>query len=162
MPNAKLDPYDCGCGWLENAANDPSVPIGFDPQVNEYFLRTGAPGGVEAHHIIRFCPNCGGDAPVSHRGNLFEAITPEERVRLEKLWSSMRTRDDVVRAWGPPDEHIPQGFGETEPELEGRAPRTVKFDIMRYNNLSPIAVVDVILHVGDRVVFSYSGKPKVL
>jgi len=38
----------------------------------------------------------------------------------------------------------------------------VKFDIMRYKNLSPIAVVDVILHVGDRVVFSYSGKPKVL
>jgi hypothetical protein len=140
--------------------NDPSVPIGFDPQVNEYFLRTGRPGGVEAHYIIRFCPNCGGDAPVSHRGNLFEVVTPEERIRLEQLWSNLRTKDDVIRAWGPPDEQIPQGFGETEPERRGSSPRTVKYDIMRYNNLSPTAVVDVILHAGDRVLFSYSGKPK--
>jgi hypothetical protein len=161
MPNAGLDPYACDCGWLESAANDPSVPIGFDPAVNEYFLQTGTPGGVEAHYIIRFCPNCGGDAPVSHRGGLFEVVTPGERVRLEQLWSNFRTKDDVIRAWGPPDEQIPQGFGETEPEREGQAPRTVKYDIMRYNNVSAMAVVDVILHAGDRVLFSYSGKPKV-
>ena len=47
MPNAGLDPYACDCGWLERAANDPSVPIGFDAQVNEYYLQAGTPGGVE-------------------------------------------------------------------------------------------------------------------
>jgi hypothetical protein len=161
MANAELDPYACDCGWLERAANDLSVPIGFDPKVNEYFLRAGSPGGVEAHWVIRFCPNCGGDAPVSHRGSLFEVIIPEEQIRLEQLWSNLRTRDDVIRAWGPPDEHIPQGYGETEPDRGDRPPRTVKCDIMRYNNLSTTAVVDVILRAGDSVMFSYSPKPRV-
>ena len=160
MPNAGLDPYACDCGWLERAANDPSVPVGFDAQVNEYFLRAGIPGGVEARHVIRFCPSCGGDAPVSHRAALFEVVTPEESVRLQELWKGLRTRDDVLKAWGLPDEEIPNGYGETEPERNGGATRSVSFDVMRYSKLSPTAVVDVILRAGDRVMFSYSTKPK--
>jgi len=160
MPNAGLDPYACECGWLERAANDPSMPIGFDSQVNEYYLRAGTPGGVEAQHIIKFCPTCGGDAPVSHRGSLFEVIRPEETVRLQQSWANLRNRDDVVRAWGPPDEHIPNGFGETEPARDGKPPRTVSFDVMRYNNQSATAVVDVVLCAGDRVIFTYHTKPK--
>jgi hypothetical protein len=160
MPNAGLDPYECDCRWLEQAANDPTVPIGFDPKVNEYYLKTGTPGGVEAHYVIRFCPNCGGDAPVSHRGNMSEVVTPEERVRLQKSWSNLRTRDDVVRAWGQPDEQIRNGYSETEPHRTNAASRTVTFDLMRYNNLSAIAVVDVILCAGDRVMFMYHGKAK--
>lgn len=161
MPNAGLDPYACDCGWLERAANDPSVPIGFDPQVNEYFLRAGTPGGVEAHYVIRFCPSCGGDAPVSHRAGLFEVITPKESVRLKELTTGLRTRADVIKAWGPPDEEIPDGYGETEPERGDKPTRTVRFDVMRYNKLSTTAVVDVILHAGDRVMFSYTTKPKI-
>jgi len=160
MPNAGLDPYACDCGWLERAANNPSVPIGFDPDVNEYFLRAGTPAGVEARYVIRFCPHCGGDAPVSHRDALFEVITPEESVRLQGLWKDLRTREDVIQAWGPPDEEIANGYGETEREIPGEPTRTVKFDVMRYNRLSPTAVVDVILRAGDQVRFSYSTKPK--
>lgn len=160
MPNAGLDPYACDCGWLERAANDPSVPIGFDAQVNEYFLRAGTPGGVEARYFIRFCPNCGGDVPVSHRERLFEVITPEESFRLQQLSKGLRTRDDVVRSWGPPDEEILDGYGETEPERDGEPTRTVRCDVMRYSKLSPTAVVDVIVRAGDRVMFSYTTKPK--
>jgi len=160
MPNAGLDPYACDCGWLERAANDPSVPIGFDPQVNEYFLRAGTPGGVEAHQVIRFCPWCGGDAPVSHRGALFEVITPEESVRLQGLWKGLRTREDVIKAWGLPDEELPKAYGETERGEHDKPTRTVHFDVMRYNKLSPTAVVDVILRAGEEVMFSYSTKAK--
>ena len=160
MPNTGLDPYACDCGWLERAANDPTLPIDFDPHVNEYFLRGGTPGGVESHHIIKFCPSCGGDAPVSHRGALFEVITPEESMRLSALWKDLRTRQDVIKAWGPPDEEIADGYGETELEVPGKPTRTVKFDLMRYNHLSPMAVVDVILGAGEQVRFSYSTKPK--
>lgn len=87
-------------------------------------------------------------------------ITPEESVRLHQLWSTLRTQQDVISAWGPPDERIPHGFGETEPERDGRPARTVSFDVMRYNKLSDTAVVDVILCAGDRVMFTHHTKPK--
>jgi hypothetical protein len=160
MANAGLDPYACECGWLERAANDPSVPIGFDAQVNEYYLRGGMPGGIEAKYVIRFCPSCGGDAPVSHRASLFEVLTPEEMIRLQKLWSDLRTRDDVIRAWGKPDEEIPNAYSETEPEKGGNPDRNVAYEVMRYNGLSGSAVVDVILGAGEGVRFSCFPKPK--
>ena len=160
MANAGLDPYACGCGWLEGAANDPSVPIGFDAQVNEYYLRGGTPEVGESRHVIRFCPSCGGDAPVSHRASLFEVITPEETVRLQNLWSGLKTREEVIRAWGKPDDEIPTGYAETEPNKDGSLGRTVHYEVMRYNNLSPTAVVDVILGAGERVRFSHWTKPK--
>jgi hypothetical protein len=160
MPNAGLDPYACDCGWLERAANDPSVPIGFDPEVNEYYLRSGVPGGGEGRYIIRYCPSCGGDAPVSHRASLFEVISPEEMVRLQQLWANLRTREDVIRAWGAPDEEVPAGYSVTEPEKPGTPERTVTFDVMRYKNLSQTAVVDVILGASERVRFSCYTKHK--
>ncbi len=160
MANAGLDPYDCGCGWLERAANDPSVPIGFDAKVNEYYLSAGTPGGAEARYVIRFCPNCGGDAPVSHRDSLFRVLTPQETIQLQESFKQLRTRNDVIRAWGSPDEQIPGGYAETEPEHPNVASRTATFDVMRYNNVSPNAVVDVILCAGDRVKFTYFPKAK--
>jgi hypothetical protein len=159
MPNAGLDPYACDCGWLERAANDPSNPIGFDPTVNEYYLKSGSSEG-EARHVINFCPWCGGDAPVSHRDGLFEVVTPEEGIRLKQLWTNLRTRQDVLNAWGPPDEEIPQGYGEGGEAKSGEPSRTVYYDVMRYNRLSDTAVVDVILCPGERVMFSYTTKPK--
>ena len=159
MPNAGLDPYDCGCGWLERAANDPSNPIEFDSQVNEYYLRAGKPEG-EARYLIKFCPWCGGDAPVSCREALFEVVTPEETMRITQLWKGLRTREDVIKAWGPPDEHVAQGYGETEREEAGKPTRTVYYDVMRYNNLSATAVVDVILRAGEGVMFTYYTKPR--
>ncbi|HEY1286835.1 MAG TPA: hypothetical protein VGF58_00810, partial [Burkholderiales bacterium] len=144
----------------ERAANDPSNPIKFDAEVNEYYLRAGQ-SDAHARYVIRFCPWCGEDAPVSHRDRLFEVITPEETIRVTQLWKGLRTREDVLKAWGPPDEHFPHGFGETEKEEDGKATRTVYYDLMRYNNLSPTAVVDVILCAGERVMFSYSTKSKV-
>ena len=160
MPNTGLDPYDCDCGWLQQAANDSSVPVGFDSATNEYYLRVGTRAEVEARYVIRYCPNCGGDAPVSHRETLFEVITPEEHMRLRTLWSNLHTRDDVLRAWGPPDEVIPQGYSEGQPERPGEPKRTVNFDVMRYNKVSPAAVMDVILCAGERVMFTYYTKPK--
>lgn len=160
MANAGLDPYACGCGWLERAANDPSVPIGFDAQVNEYYLRGGTPGGVESKYVIRFCPSCGGDAPVSHRESLFEVITPEELVRLQTLRSGLKTKADVLRAWGKPDDEIPNGYSETEPPKDGTPGRRVEYDVMRYHGLSQTAVVDVIVGAHAQVRFSCFPKRK--
>ena len=155
-----LTPYACECGWLERAADDPSVPIGFDSQVNEYYLKAGSPCSIEGQYVIHYCPSCGGSAPPSHRDSLFVVVTPDERMRLQESWSTLRTRDEVLRTWGPPDEEIPDGYGETEPEREGKPSRTVNFDVMRYNNLSETAVVDVVVCAGGRVMFTYCPKAK--
>jgi len=160
MPNAGLDPYACDCGWLQRAANDPSMPIGFDSQVNEYYLRAGTPDAADAHYVIRFCPNCGGDAPVSHRDHLFTVLSPGETIQLQESFKELRTRGDVIRKWGSPDEEIPAGYAETEPEQPNAASKTVTFDVMRYKSVSPNAVVDVILCAGERVKFMYFSKPK--
>lgn len=155
MPNAGLDPYSCDCGWLERAANDPSIPIGFDPKVNEYYVETS--GGL-GQAIIKFCPWCGGDAPVSHRANLFAVITAEETLRIRELTEKLRTRTDVTAAWGAPDEEVHSGYVETEPAKDGAPARTITFDVMRYNNISPTAIVDVILRASDRVMFMHYPK----
>jgi len=83
-----------------------------------------------------------------------------EMIRLQQLWSGLKTREDVIRAWGAPDEKIPNGYSETEPTKDGTPTRTVGFDVLRYNGLSSTAVVDVILGAGERVRFSCYTKPK--
>ena len=155
MPNAGLDPYACDCGWLERAANDPSIPIGFDPKVNEYYVEMS---GSLGQATIRFCPWCGGDAPVSHRADLFAVVTAEEAMRIRELTELLRTRADVTAAWGAPDEEVQGGYSETDPAKDGAPAKTIAFDVMRYNNISPTAVVDVILRASDRVMFMHYPK----
>lgn len=155
MSGAQLDPY----GWLEDAAADPSVPIAFDAEVNEYYIEVKK-GDIEARMIIKFCPNCGGDAPVSTRGDLFSVVSMEDRTRVHELARKLRTKADVLAAWGQPDEEFPNGYGTSEPDKEGRLGPTVLFDLLRYNNVLPTAIVEVIVRPDDRINLTYSARSK--
>jgi len=159
MGNAPLDPYDCGCGWLEQAAADSSVPIDFDPQTNEYYVKVKM-GEIEGQMFIKFCPNCGGDAPVSTRDKFFSVVSMEDRNRLFEFASKYRTKAEVLTAWGQPDENHPGGYGISNPEKEGHAGAMVFLDLMRYNNILPTAIIEVIVRPDDRVNISYSVRPK--
>ena len=78
-PNAP----ECDCRWLENAAEDPHVPITFDSKLKEYHLiRGGELGGTM---LFYHCPFCGGRAPKSRRDALFLHVTHEEMLRLENV-----------------------------------------------------------------------------
>src|SRR5258708_4344908 len=90
MANTPLDPYDCGCGWLEQAAADPGVPIDFDAETNEYYVKVKM-GEIEGRMFIKFCPNCGGDAPISTRDKRFSVVSMEDRSRVFGFASKYRT-----------------------------------------------------------------------
>ena len=159
MPNAGLDPYDCDCDWLARAADDPAVPIEFDPQTNEYYVVVRGAGQIEGRMIIRFCPNCGGDAPVSKREELFRPVTAEDMVRVQQLNEELHTKADVLAKWGKPDAEIRGGYAI--PESNRKGGRTVMFDVLRYNDILPSAVVDVIVRHDDTVSISYMPKARV-
>lgn len=159
MASAQLDPYDCGCGWLERAAADPSVPIAFDAEVKEYYVEVKK-GDFEGRMIIKFCPNCGGDAPVSTRGDLASVVSMEDQARIHELARKFHTKADIVAAWGEPDEEFPNGYGASEPYKDGRLGPTVLFDLLRYNNVLSTAVVEVIVRPDERINFIYHARPK--
>ena len=153
--------YECACNWLENAAKDPHVPVGFDTQVNEYYVeRRNDRGEVAGQMVVRFCPFCGGAPPPSIRDSLFEYVTSEEYLRLTELTKSMKTISDVLAGFGEPSDDLPCGFAETTPEKDGQPARTINYRVLRYENLSPTALVDVIVQGDDRVRFSYITKPR--
>jgi hypothetical protein len=158
MANAGLDPYDCDCGWLARVADDPAVPIGFDPETNEYYVEIRGCGQVEGRMLIRFCPSCGGDAPVSKREDLFHPVAAEDQVQIHEFNQQLRTKAEVLAKWGAPDEEIRGGYGIPESHHEGA--RTVMFDVLRYNTILRSAVVDVIIRHDDTVSISYMPKAR--
>ena len=148
----------CDCGWLENAAADPNIPVVFDELTAEFqIVRSGQLGG---HAPIYHCPFCGGSAPESKRADLFEHITAEEMYRLHQLTEGIRNVTDVLGKFGPPQEDLPNGHAETPRPREGEPPRTEWFRTLRYSNLSSTAIVDVIVRVNDRVSFGFMPKAK--
>ena len=62
MPREDL-PF-CDCKWLERAAHDAHCPVEFDPELNEYNLKTSDGGSMRIYH----CPFCAGRAPARQPG----------------------------------------------------------------------------------------------
>ena len=148
----------CDCGVLEDAANDPSMPITFNAQLNEYYIeRKGELGG---ELLIYHCPFCGGSAPKSKRGSLFFTVTAEEMHRLRDIAVDVKTVSDALLKFGEPDQDIPSGYGETSPKQNGGPTRTQFFRVLRYQNLSETAVVDFVVQGEEVVSFTYSPKGK--
>ena len=154
MPDPSVP--QCDCGWLDHAAEDPSVPVVFDPKLNEYQIVTS--GNSEGRMPIYHCPFCGGSAPKSKREQLFAHLTTEEIQRLSELTQSVATVSDAIAKFGSPDEDIPNGYGETRPSKNGEPGRSEFFRVLRYNRLSDTAIVDVVVRAEERVTFSYGPK----
>ena len=137
----------CTCGFLPEQADDPTSPIVYDPQLNEYHFEYPDPcgegecGQAKASLMIYHCPFCGGAAPESKRDLLFAVIPPEEERRLSKLLGGLKTLDQATQALGPPDDDNPQGLTETQVEREGTAPTAESSRTLRYPGLSETADV---------------------
>jgi hypothetical protein len=160
----------CSCGFLEQAANDPKLPIRFDPSVGEYnfeftIRRTWkiCPD-AKAQLRIYHRPFCVGAAPPSKKETLFARISDEEAARLYRMFHGMRTLEKVVRAVGPPDEDIPRGVTVRQPEKEGNAPRLRSYRTLHYTHISHSADVHVYADPADGDVHvaltgKYTGLP---
>lgn len=147
---------ECRCGYLQQHAGDPDVPVKFDAQTNEYYFAYGEK--LDAKLFIWHCPMCGGRAPHSTRGNLFEVVGHTELMRLHALTAKLKTLDEVLTALGKPDSDREFGKGVTTPE-RGKGPPVTKFyRTLTYKNYSETADISVTVRADGRVEFAFSGK----
>lgn len=143
----------CKCPWFEMAANDPTCPVEFDPEVNEYHMVSKGGSWVLYH-----CPICAGRAPASHRAALFARIPREEEERLHLLTKDLRTEHDVLRQLGQPSYRLDPGSGETHPGKPGKPDEKRTYTTLRYDQHSTIADLNVRIHRDGTVDISFSGK----
>jgi hypothetical protein len=149
----------CDCGWLENAAKDPDLPVVFDKRTGEFHIvRSGEPSG--SYSVIYHCPFCGGSAPESKRDDLFEFITPAEMARLNQLTHGVLKVSEAIAKFGEPEDDLPAGHSETTCAGQGLPPRTEWFRTLRYTNLSDTAIVDIVVSASDGVHFVFMPKAK--
>jgi hypothetical protein len=152
------DAPECRCGTLENFAQEPAVPIVFDPELNEYQIRGTDGAGRETRVMIYHCPFCGGRTPRSRRDELFMHITAAEHERLKGILQNLETLSDVLAALGPPDSDQRLGYSETATSKKGRS-STKLYRLLTYTGLSKVADVLVTVHPTERVGFGFRGKP---
>lgn len=145
----------CDCGSLENASKEPDHAIRFDAQMKEYYIAYG----TGSRMMVYYCPHCGGKIPESRRPSLFAHVTEKESMRIVRLLKGIRTVEDVLAKFGPPDEEREQNSSVRHPEREGK-PETGEWFLrtMVYKNLSPVANVKFAVGAGGSVHPSWSGK----
>jgi hypothetical protein len=162
--HASVTEEQCTCQYLARAADDPRSPIVYDPRLNEYNFEYPSPcgdGTCAAGKVlfrIYHCPFCGGAAPESKRRLLFAVILPEEESRLYKLLGSIKTLDEAMRLFGPPDDDNPCGVTAKQPEREGTAPTVESFRTLTYSGLSETADVSIAESRTGGVHFWLQGK----
>jgi hypothetical protein len=110
------EPRLCDCGFPERWARDPSVPIEFNPKVNEYYLVAGTKGGM--HHVMHYCFWCGGRLPESKRGELFTEPAESEMAQVRAVSAEAKSAADVLRVLGEPDATF-DWVDTDDPELNG-------------------------------------------
>jgi hypothetical protein len=78
--------------------------------------------------------------------------------RLNEAFAEVRTLDDAIAKFGPPDEDLPHGVSVRTQE-ESEKPSVVRsYRTIRYSRLSDIAEVYLVDYQRDRVSISYQGK----
>ena len=149
--HASVTEEPCTCGYLQNAADDPSNPIVFDTQTAEYqFSYDGA------MLVIYHCPFCGGAAPKSKRALLFEQIPEAEQERLAKLLYGITTINAAIKRLGKPDF---EGTSTSQyPEQEGTAPRIEHHRVVRYHNVSDVAEIWITERPDGSIYWHLQGK----
>ena len=157
----------CTCRSLQHAAEEPANPIVFDARMNEYHLTHLDLAGMGRHgySIVFHCLYCGGAAAKSKRDTFFAHMTDAESRRLRDLASSLKTVEEAVAKFGPPDEDHPNGLASKSPASDA-APSIVRFyRLLRYTGLSDTANVTFTDHGPERGLHmtlesKYVGEPE--
>jgi hypothetical protein len=133
----------CRCNYLALAADESGNPIAFDAAMNEYQIAYET-SGMRARSTIYYCPFCGGAAPKSKRAERFATITYEESKRLRDLFATVKTIDDAISRFGPPDHDDPRGLVVSAPGSETDPPREDAYRVVTYARLSDQAEVELV------------------
>lgn len=153
MPPQRKD--ICDCGVLEQMADNPTNPVEFDAELNEFHI-THSGGG---YSMIYYCPFCGGSAPKSKRDRFFHILTDAERERLLYLTKDMQTVQDVIHALGEPDFRFPVGIVVSKTDKDDLE-MTQSYPTMMYTKVSETADLHVTVYPTDRVSVCIQRKGK--
>jgi hypothetical protein len=157
MPDFSKTDELCDCDTLQNAANNPDLPIVFDAKLNEFHFVFNANGG-EGFFNLYHCFFCGGKAPESKRHLLFATISEAESFRLRELTNSLKTLDDVLASLGKPDQDREDGIMIMLPETEDTPSKEQWYRSLIYENLSDVADIRVTVYPNERVGIGFMGK----
>lgn len=157
---ASVTDVACTCGSLQRSADDPDLPIEFDPKTNEYQFTYHSPvgNGLSGSMVIYHCPFCGGAAPPSKRASLFAVVSHREKERLDAMFDQIKTLDDAIAKFGPPDDDLSHGVTVRTKEEDDRPSEIQSFRTIRYGGLSETADVHIADYGRDGVAISYQGK----
>jgi len=147
----------CDCDTLQNAADNPDLPIVFDAKLNEFHLVYNVNGG-EGYFNLYHCFFCGGKAPESKRDLLFATISEAERFRLRELTSQLKTLNDVLASLGKPDQDREDGIMIMLPETEDSPPKEQMYRSLVYEHFSDVANIHVTVYPNERVGIGFIGK----
>lgn len=147
----------CACEYLQRSAEDPETPIVFDETTNEFAFEWTSEG-INHSFVIYHCPFCGGVAPESKRHTLFAAISSNEARRLHELFAGVKTLEDAVSEFGPPDQDFPVGTSVSTPEGEGVPPTIRIYHTMIFEQFSETADVHLTYSQRDGVAVTLQGK----
>lgn len=157
MPREDL-PF-CECRWFERAAHDPACPVEFDPDLNEYNLKTSNGGSIRLYH----CPFCAGRAPESLRAKMFATVSSQETARLHLLTKDLKTESDVLTRLGEPTHTFDPGWTSMAPDQDDKPGEIRTHKTLRYENYSDAATIEVYVgrHGKVDIIFcgKYVGKP---
>lgn len=96
----------CRCRILQQCADDPTVPIRFDPDLDEFSVDCDE---GRAAHMMRYCFWCGGRLPRSRRGELFTKPSRSETRDVRNKLSNAATFSELIKTLGPPDQEFESG-----------------------------------------------------
>jgi hypothetical protein len=154
--------FACTCGVVERATHEPSVPVIFDENTNEFHLVCNPEH--KGSMILYYCFFCGGSLPKSKRDLLFAVVTQAETARLKNLTRDIRTIEDAIRVFGVPDFDLPDGETVSSPQSETEPVHIESFRVIGYSGLSQTADVRITDYRRSRpgIVFigKYIGEPK--
>jgi len=148
---------ECKCGALARMVDDPKDPVEFDQRLNEFHITRKGDSG---YTLVYFCPLCGGRAPASKRGSLFQKLDLAEQQRLFELTKNLQTVQDVIAAFGEPDTRRPFGMMVVATGPEGAPQTTQSYPMMVYSKLSPSADVHVTIYPMEKVGITFQSKPR--
>ena len=147
----------CDCNTLQDAADNPHLPIEFDAKLNEFHLVYDVNGGKGQMNLYH-CFLCGGKAPGSKRHLQFATISDDERFRLRELINPLKTLDNVLTVLGKPDQDYADGVMVMLPETEDNPHKEQAYRSLVYEKLSDVADVRVTVYPNERVGIGFTGK----
>lgn len=158
---ASVTDTECTCSYLQNAADDPRLPIIFEALTGEYHFTYREPGcdGLSTLTIYH-CPFCGGAAPKSKRSLLFAVVPREEEERLAAMLYPLQSIGEAIEQLGQPDEDDPSGSRTMQPEIQGRPPSWQHCRMLTYTRLSDVADIHIIEQPDGRISWEVTGKYK--